>query len=145
MTLNIVSDIQTASSAASGPAARGQDIFTMATTPDPGVSGQDIFTIIPSEVMLPTASQQNLLPGEIPAWQGPGVDPYADLVELVRNGARSSSNVLPDPLSVSNTFSQVLARMDAMSSTFTLPDGIERRYNPLTHSNIDVPRGSDFP
>jgi hypothetical protein len=105
---------------------------------------QPTYTIVSPGIMAPTAAQQEAMPLGIPAWDGPGVDPYADIIDLLRSPSPASSGPV-DLFQAQDLMSRTLASMDIAATAFTLPSGIERRYNPLTGSTIDVARGSMFP
>ena len=99
---------------------------------DPQPQGGE-FVVVPSPY-APTADQLNSAPGE---WNLPPIDTSRPAPRLDPN--------FTDVHSLRLGLQRAYAHQSIIGNSRFLPEGIERRFNPLTGSTIDVPRGSTFP
>jgi hypothetical protein len=111
---------------------------------DPPADGGG-WVVLPSMSMAPTSDQQNALSAQWgDHWAGP--NPFGvDLMQSVQNPSPRLDPNFTDVYSLRRGLERMYAHQSIVNNVMLLPDGIERRFNPLTGSTIDVPRGSLFP
>jgi hypothetical protein len=80
-------------------------------------------------------------PGQLDAVSGQWT-PH--LIDTTRPAPQLDPNLI-DVYSLRRSLQRMYASQSIINNALLLPDGIERRYNPLTGSTNDVPRGSLYP
>ena len=129
VTFNIVSDT---------PVPTEGVTFTLAPggLPNPN----DVLVIAPSMTMAPTLAQVSAVSPTLAEIYADPNPLGRDILDLLRSGPRSDA-----PAGNLLGFQASMAAFDRMGSAMFTPTGMEMRFNPLTGSNVTVPRGNLAP